>query len=169
MAAAKFLQHDAAGGLREVQGVTTGGAPNAEKIPALDASGRLDITMMPTGLGADTVVLPAVGALAAGDFVNIYNNGGVPSCRKADASSPTTIAHGFVLSAVATGANATVYFEGNNGAVTGQTAGKVFLSATAGLATSVAPTAAGEVVQCIGIAVSTTQINFEPHPAILLA
>lgn len=170
MAAEKFLQHDAAGGLREVQGVTTGGAPGIDKIPSLNASGLLDISMMPPGLGGDVAVLPAVGAIAAGDLVNVYNNGGTPSVRKADASAIGTIAHGFVLSAYADAENATVYFEGNNTGVSGLTAGKVFLSATtAGLSTNTAPTGTGKVVQSVGVAVSATQINFEAAPAILLA
>lgn len=169
MAGEKFLQHDTTGGLREVEATVTGGAPAANKLPSLDASGRLDITMMPTGIGADTAVLPASGALAAGDFVNIFDNGGVPSVRKADATSIGTIAHGFVLDAVADAANATVYFEGSNTAVSGMTAGQVFLSTTAGTATGVAPINPGEVVQKLGVAVSATSINFEPSTAIILA
>jgi hypothetical protein len=74
----KFLQHDSAGGFREVQAVNTGGAPQANKIPSLDASGRLDPTMMPTGVGAETSIVPAFGNLAAGDLVNVFNDGKSP-------------------------------------------------------------------------------------------
>ncbi len=169
MAGEKFIQHDASGGLREVEAVQVGGAPSADKLASLDAAGRLDITMMPTGLGADTAVLVASGALAAGDFINVFDDGGTPSVRKADATAIGTVAHGFVLDAVADAANATVYFEGANTAVTGMVGGQVFLSATAGAATATAPTTAGQVVQKLGVAVSATQINFEPATAILLA
>lgn len=169
MAGEKFLQHDANGGLREVEAVQTGGAPSADKLPSLDAAGRLDISMMPTGLGADTAVIEASGALAAGDFVNVFDDGGTVKVRKADATAIGTIAHGFVLDAVADAANATVYFEGANTAVTGMTGGQIFLSTTAGAATGTAPTASGQVVQKLGVAVSATQINFEPATAILLA
>lgn len=169
MAGEKFIKHDASGGFTETEAVQIGGAPSADKIPSLNASGQLDLTMMPAGIGADTVVLPAVGAIAAGDWVNIYNNGGTPSIRKADASSKITRAHGFVLDAVADGANATVYTSGSNTAVTGQTAGTVFLSTTAGLGTNIAPSTSGEIVQQIGVAVSATQVNFDAEPAVTLA
>lgn len=169
MAGQKFIQHDTAGGLREIEATQTGGAPGADKIPSLDANGRLDATMMPTGIGADTGVLEASGALSAGDFVNVFDDAGTPKVRKADASAIGTIAHGFVLEAVADAANATVYFEGANTAVTGQTAGQVFLTATAGVAGGTAPTTSGQVVQKLGVAVSATQINFEPATPIVLA
>lgn len=169
MAAEKFLQHDAAGGMQEVQGVTVGGAPSADRIASLNPAGQFDISMMPPGLGGDTAVLPAAGALVAGDFVNVFNDGGTTRCRKADASSLSTKAMGFVLTAVADLANATIYFEGNNTQVSGQVGGDVFLSTTAGLASGTTPSASTEIVQRIGVAVSATQINFEPQTPILLA
>lgn len=169
MAGQKFIQHDTSGGLREIEATQIGGAPSADKIPSLDAAGRLAISMMPTGLGSDTAVLTASGSIAAGDFVNIFDNGGTPSIRKADANAVGTIAHGFVLEAIADGATGTVYFEGSNTAVTGQTVGNTFLSTTAGLATNTAPSGTGELVQKLGVAVSATQINFEPSTPILLA
>lgn len=164
----KFLKQTN-GGLIETVATQVGGAPNADKIPALDAAGRLDVSMMPTGLGADTAVIQASEALVAGDFVNIHNVSGSARVRKADAATAGKEAHGFVLAGVASAANATVYFEGTNTGVTGQTPGVAFLSATAGLATPVAPSVAGQVVQRIGLAVSATAINFEPSPPITLA
>lgn len=158
-----------AGGLVEVETVQTGGGPSANLVPSLNAAGQLDVTMMPTGIGADTSVIEADGALAAGDFVNLYNDGGIPKVRKADATALATVAHGFVLDAVANAANATVYWEGTNTAVTGQTPGKVFLSTSAGLASTTAPAASANIVQCIGIATSATTINFEPAQPIVLA
>lgn len=144
------------------------GAGDAGKIVALDASGKLDSSMMPVGIGADTQVITASEALAAGDFVNVHNSGGA-RVRKADASTSGKEAHGFVLAGVSNGAAATVYFEGTNTQVSGQTPGPVFLSATPGQATSTAPSTAGQVVQSIGVATSTTTINFESRPSILLA
>lgn len=164
----KFLQHDAAGGFREVEATATGGAGKANKIPALDLSGRLDPTMMPTGIGAETSALPAFGALAAGDFVNVYNDAGVVRCRKADASNAVAPANGFVLAAVADGATATVYWAGLNNAKTGLTPGVHYLSTTPGASNHVAPAASGNVVQKLGIAVSSTVIHFNPHEPILL-
>lgn len=165
----KFLQHDAAGGFREVEAVNTGGAGNANKVPALDLSGRLDPTMMPTGIGAETSAIEAFGALAAGDFVNVFNDGGVAKVRKADASSNVAPANGFVLSAYTTGETATVYWSGLNNAVSGVTPGVAYLATTAGASNHVAPSTAGNVVQRLGFAVSSTVINFQPQDPILLA
>lgn len=143
------------------------GAGDAGKLPALDGSGKLDTTFLPTGIGADTALVQASEDLAAGDFVNIYNSSGA-RCRKADATTAGKEAHGFVLAAVTSGNNATVYFEGSNTQVSGQTPGGVFLSTTAGLATSTAPSSSGNVVQRIGIATSATSINFQYQVPVVL-
>jgi hypothetical protein len=148
---------------------TSAGASDAGKIPALDASGRLDQSFLPVGIGADTAQIVASEALSSGDFVNIYNNGGVANVRKADATTQGKEAHGFVLSGVAAGGNAIVYFEGTNTAVTGKTPGVQFLSTTPGQSTSTAPSASGNVVQTIGFATSPTSINFQSLPPIILA
>lgn len=147
---------------------SSAGIGDSGKIVALDGTGKIDSTMMPTGIGADTALIAASEALAAGDFVNIYNSTGA-KCRKADASTAGKEAHGFVLASVESAANATVYFEGTNTQVTGQTPGPVFLSATPGLATSTAPNASGNVVQRIGFAIGTTAINFQSQVPIVLA
>lgn len=148
--------------------VVSAGAGDSAKVPRLDAAGKLDTTVMPVGLGADSKALTTTEAIASGDFVNIWNSGGA-RIRKADATVAGKEAHGFVLVGVGSGATATMYFEGANTAVTGQTPGPVFLSTTAGLATGTAPSAAGNVVQRIGFAVSATEINFQSQPPITLA
>jgi hypothetical protein len=147
---------------------SSAGAGDANKLVALDGSGRIDNTMMPVGIGADTASIQASENLAAGDFVNVWNSGGA-RIRKADATTAGKEAHGFVLASVTSGANGTVYFEGTNTGVTGQTPGPVFLSTTAGIATATAPSAAGNVVQRIGFAVSATAINFQSQPPVTLA
>lgn len=165
----KYLRNNS-GVLTETEAtVSSAGAGDAGKIPALDTAGRLDSSMMPVGIGADTASIAASENLAAGDFVNVYNDSGTAKVRKADASTAGKYAHGFVLSAVTAPAAATVYFEGPNTAVSSATPGEVFLSATtAGGFTSTAPTGTGKVVQKIGVAVSATSINFEwLHPIVL--
>lgn len=159
---AKYLMQDTATGRqKEVQAETVGGSgAAANEIPQLDANGRIPATMMPTGIAADTEVITASEALAAGDFVNVHNSAGA-KVRKADATTVGKEAHGFVLSAVANGAAATVYFEGANDQVSSQTPGTVFLATTAGQAVAVPPSAAGNVQQSLGVAVSATKINFE--------
>lgn len=147
---------------------TSAGAGDAGKVVALDGSGRIDSTMMPVGIGADTAVIQASENLAAGDLVNVWNSAGA-KVRKADATSAGKEAHGFVLAAVTAGQNATVYFEGTNTGVSGQTAGPVFLSTTPGVATSTPPSAAGNVVQRVGFAIGATAINFTAGEPVVLA
>ena len=148
---------------------TSAGAGDAGKVVQLDGSGRLDNSVMPVGIGADTKVMIASEALAAGDFVNVWSDASAFKVRKADATTGGKRAHGFVLSSVASGANATVYFEGENSAVTGMTPGDVFLGTTAGRAQATAPTGSGQAVQRIGVATSATSVNFEPSQPIVLA
>lgn len=169
MPASKFLKQ-VAGVFTEEAPAVAGGAPNANKIPALDGNGRLTADMMPTGIVADNATLTAVGALAAGDFVNIYDGGGGTfRCRKCDGTTAGKQAHGYVLAAVANGAPALIYFEGLNDQVSGQVPGDVFMQTTAGLAGATAPSGSGNVVQRLGVAVSATAINVELGPPITLA
>ena len=165
----KYLKNSG-GSLEEVEGLAaSAGAGDAGKIPALDSAGKLDNSMMPTGIGADTSLIIASENLAAGDLVNIYDNAGTANCRKADATTAGKEAHGFVLATVTSGSNATVYFEGANDQVTGATVGVQFLSATAGASTATAPSTSGNIVQKVGIATSATSINFEAGNPITLA
>ena len=168
MAAKKFLRL-VNGVLNEVFGVqTSAGAGNAGDLVSLDDSGRIDNSMMPVGIGADTSTISASETLAAGDWVNVWNNSGA-KVRKADATTAGKEAHGFVLSAVTSGNPATVYFEGTNTQVTGQTPGPVYLQTTAGAGGATVPSASGNVVQHIGVAVSTTAVNFERGAPVTLA
>ena len=141
--------------------VVSSGATDAGEIPALDNTGRLDQSMMPVGIGPDVSLLTASEALAAGDFVNVYNDAGTAKVRKADATTAGKQCHGYVLASVNNGDPATVYFEGSNTQVSGATPGTVFLSTSAGGFSASAPSAAGNVVQRLGVAVSATEINFE--------
>jgi hypothetical protein len=148
---------------------SSAGAGDAGKIPALDSSGRLDSSMMPVGIAADTASILASENLAAGDLVNVYNNSGTANIRKADASTTGKFAHGFVLAAVTSGNNGTVYFEGTNTQVTSLTPGRQYLSTTPGLATSTAPSSSGNVVQVVGVANAAAALNFEAGEPVVLA
>lgn len=167
----KYLEHDGAGAVREVNAATQGGVPNAGRIPELNAQGQLDPSMMPSGIGADTQVFQASEALAAGDLVNIHSVGGEFRVRKADASSGVSRkATGYVKESVASGSNATVFFEGTNDQLTGLTPGNVFLSPTQpGRVTQTVPTTAGHIVQRVGYAISATAYNLELSDTITLA
>lgn len=146
------------------------GAGDAGKLVARDASGKIDLTDLPVGVGPDTVQIVASEALAAGDLVNIWSNAGTASARKADASAVGKEAHGFVLAAVSSAAQATIYFEGSNTQLTGLVAGNQFLSATVpGKTQAAAPTGTGQLVQVVGFATSATSMNFQSRLPIVLA
>lgn len=164
---AKFIKQ-VSGVLTEEATGGTGGGTDANKIPNLDSNGQLTMAMMPTGIGADTVQITASEALSAGDYVNIWNSSG-PKCRKADATAAGKEAHGFVLAAVSNAATATIYLEGTNNQHSSLTAGNMYLSTTPGAATATPPSTAGNVIQRIGVAVSATQVSFEPDTPIVLA
>ena len=169
MAAKKFLRL-VNGVLTEIFGVqTSAGAANAGDLVSLDDTGRIHNSMMPVGIGTDTSTVTASEALAAGDWVNIWNDAGTAKVRKADATTAGKEVHGFVLSAVTSGNPTTVYFEGTNTQVTGQTPGPVFLQTTAGRGGTTIPGASGNVVQQIGVAVSATAVNFERGAPVTLA
>lgn len=162
MAGNKYIANNS-GKLKEVSAVqSTAGAGDAGKIPALDSSGLLDISMMPTGVGAETVVAASSESLVAGDFVNLYSNAGTTNVRKADATSNAKPAHGFVIANVTSPASATVYLISNkNTGVTGLTVGSdYYLSTTPGTVTTTAPSSASNIVQFLGRAVTTTSLPF---------
>ena len=148
---------------------TSAGAGDTGKIPALDSSGKLDNSFMPSGIGPDTSAIATSETLAAGDKVNIWNNGGTANVRKADASSAGKEAHGFVLAAFTHPTSATVYFEGSNTGVSGRTPGKQYLSTTAGTTTTTPPSGSGNVIQVVGFATSATNINFQAGDIDVLA
>jgi hypothetical protein len=166
----KFFYNNA-GETSEKEVITTSaGAGDAGKAIGLDGQGLLHISFMPVGVGADTVSLVTSEDLVAGDFVNIYDNGGTPTARKANAGAVGTRAHGFVLAGTTSPAAAQVYFEGNNNQLTGLTGGtNLYLSTSAGDVTATAPTGSGEIVQKLGIAVSATQANIEIGDTLTLA
>ena len=142
-----------------VNTTTTGGAPNAGKRVQLNGSGVLDISMLPSGVGDETEVFLASEALSAGDCVNKWNDAGTVKVRKADTNGKP--ADGYVKAAVTSGANATVYSDGLNDAVTGLTIGTVYLSATPGGYSSTPPAdGSGLVLQELGFANAATDVKF---------
>lgn len=166
MAGEKFIK-DVAGQLTEIVTKQTGGVGSEEKIISTDASGRIDSSFMPTGIGTDTYSLVASEALSQGDYVNIWNDGVVAKIRKAIAED-LKIADGFVLDNFALNDTALAYKEGQNafankeggGALTIAT--RYFLSdTTAGTVTATSPTATGKHSQRLGKSTSTASISTE--------
>lgn len=171
MAIQKFLAL-IAGKTKEILGIdVSAGAGDAGKIAVLGADGRWDSSMMAAGFGAETILVVASEAIAAGDFVNLYVNAGVINMRKADASNAAKEANGYVLAAVASAASGTVYYGNLNTQQTGLTVGDtLYLSHTVpGKATSVVPTGVGKIVQRLGKARTATEILVEIGETVELA
>jgi hypothetical protein len=173
MAGNKYLAVDATSGLPKeiVANQTSAGAGDAGKLPALNASGVLDSTLLPPGIGLASQVFPTSEALTAGALVNIFLVSTVPTARNANATDATKAAIGFVLAGTTSPANATVYFPGQIvTGVTGLTVGApVFLSTTSGAVTSTPPAATGNLMQQVGWALSATSFVFQPAPGIVRA
>jgi hypothetical protein len=139
---------------------------------ALNAGGGSGFPFSGSALITGSIILtsgsgfPSLAAgenLAAGDFVNIYSGG----VRKASNNDTTKQAHGFVIDTVTTGNNVVVYYSGLNTTITGLTAGARYFLGTAGGETTTPPTAAGQLSQEIGVAISTTAILVDFSPAIV--
>ena len=171
MAAQRFLTL-IAGRIRQMAAVVIStGAGNDGDIVALDAAGKLDPSVLPVGVGMNTVPATATEPLAAGDLVNLYNQAGSIAVRKADATTEGKECSGFVKAAVANGAVATVYTSGNVlSGLTGLTPGaRQFLHKVSGLRVETPPSSAGNIVQMLGIASSATSMVFEPEEPITIA
>lgn len=168
MSANKYLAN-ILGAITEIAGLQVStGAPDANKIPAVDSSGRLDISLMPVGVIADTISLATGENLSGGALVNIYNDTGTAKARNADNSNGRK-AHGFVIAATTAPAVATIYFNGPITGLSALTPGTQMFLGVAGAATATAPTASSSIVQQIGVAGNATEILFNPQMTITLA
>jgi len=146
---------------------TSSGASDGNKIAMTDSTGRFDVSLLPVGIGADTLTIEASENLSAGDFVNIFNDAGTAKVRKADATNSRD-ANGFVLAGVTAAADAEVYFEGTNTQLSGMTIGaRQYLDTTGGI-TKTKKTGSGELHQYLGKASSATEMNVELDDCILI-
>jgi hypothetical protein len=166
----KYLKQSGAS-FSEVEGlVASAGSGSAGKIPALGSDGRLNANMMPSGFGIELFEAPTSEAIASGDFVNIWDDSGTIKIRKADATAAGKEVDGYVKEATDSGDTATMYFEGENNALSGLTpSSSYFLSTTPGAVSATAPSATGNVVQRVGKALSATAIEFNRGTPIVLA
>lgn len=170
MATQKILVLDATTNLAKelTPNTTSAGAGDAGKIPALNASGVLDNTLFPAGIGEASQIFPTSEAITAGALVNLFLVSTTWTARNANATDATKPAMGFVLAGTSSPNNTTVYFPGQIvTGVSGLTPGPVFLSATSGAVSSTAPSTAGNLVQQVGYALSATSFVFQPAPGII--
>lgn len=108
------------------------------------------------------------GAHALGDVVYSFGNNTV---KKAQANAVgTKDALAVAMAAIGAGTPGSYQTDGIIGGLTGLVAGTVYYlsAATAGLITSVAPSAAGQYVVRIGIAISTTELELQIQRPIAL-
>jgi hypothetical protein len=152
----------ATGGFDEVSPKTvSAGAADAGKLFVPGADGKWDESLLPTVDGARAI--QAGETLSAGDFVNVHDDGGTPTLRRADASSIATRAHGFVKTAASEGATVKFYESGPAAGFSGLGVGATyFLSdAAPGEVAPAAPTATGHIAQVVGVAVSATELQVD--------
>ena len=158
MVTEKFM-HTVNGSMSEKTAlVSSGGAGDAGKIVAVGVDGKLDSTVMPSGIVAETSTALTSEILVANDVVNVYDDAGTLKVRKADATDDTKPATGYVLAGFASGVQATIYTGGYLPGVA-LTIGKYFLAVGGGIS-NVVPNATGNIIQSIGRAISTTKIKF---------
>ncbi len=159
MAADKYLKLDTATGRPTQQAATqsSAGGSDAGKIPALDSTGKLDVTFMPTGIAAETQQCTASEGLTAGMWVNVFNNAGTLGVRKALATDTTKPATGYVVDTVSSSAPVLVYFDGSNALipvgsfVVADRGKRVFLDpSVSGGCTITPPSTTGQLIQQLG-------------------
>ena len=146
---------------------SSAGAGDANKIIMTDSSGLIDSTFIPS---IGDISVEASEALDAGDFVELHLDGGTLKMRKADNSNARQ-ADGYVLNAVAAAANGVIkpLHVGVNNGLSGLTIGTRYFLGTAGDVTTTPPTGSGELVQCLGIARSATELYMTPEDPVLIS
>lgn len=120
-----------------------------------DASGAIN--------AANQSTLTATEAISAKNFVNIYASSGA-KVRKANATDETKPCNGYAPSAISNAATGTI--RGPGGKITGLSGltpgATYYLDTTGGAITATPPSSSGNFVQEVGVAVSATELNFNP-------
>jgi hypothetical protein len=154
--------------------VTSGGAGDAGKPVVLDATGKLDSSVMPNGIGAETQSITTSEDIADGAYVNVYSNTGTITARNANATAATARpANGFVKAGTTSGSTAIVY--ALNGALNDHlstlTTGSVYyLGKSAGaITTDISGYTTGDLIQQIGVAWNTTTLVHDCENASAIA
>lgn len=114
--------------------------------------------------------LEATEDIAAGDFVNIYDDAGDPRVQLADATDPTKPANGYAPAAIADTASGQVLpLAGMNSGVSPAFTGAAWLSVTVpGGYQNSAPSSVGEIEQPLGTAIEGVGIFMASLPAVPL-
>ena len=150
------------------------GAADADRLVKTDANGVIDQSLLPTGLGSQSKVLPVDGGvnIPAGSYVSI-TAAGEAIVANASVGVDQAPAVGFVLEATDADGNSEVFFEGVNTAVRGGpfTPGQTLYLADGegAVATAVPPSGSGDLVQVVGKACDTTAAIFIEDDGVCLA
>ena len=143
------------------------GAGDAGKLVALGPDGQIDESMIPS---LEVKSVASFEDLTAGDFVNLFLDGGVIKARKADNSNGRP-AHGFVKDTVVAPAAVNVYESDFNTNLSGLTIGERIYLGTTGdvIQTPLDPTVVtGSIHQLLGVAITATEALVEIQDCIEL-
>lgn len=149
------------------------GAADAGKLVSTGSDGKLDASLMPVGIGANTTIAMASEAIGAGKFVNFHSNAGALGVRLADNSNGRQ-ADGYVKDAVLNAVQATVYpLDTTNASMTELVPGARYWLGTAGGTISAAldpmdSANAGKICQELGVAKSTTELVTDDQGYVVL-
>jgi hypothetical protein len=153
--------------LKDVGIQSSAGIADADKAVVTDATGRIDMTFLPDGIGDDAVMYTASENLGSGDLINIWDDAGTFKVRKADAAVSGKVCQGFVKSSAVANSSVKVFFDGSISGLTGITSGTYFLSdTTPGRAVNSPPTDSGSIIQKVGFGLNSTTISFEAGQSI---
>lgn len=110
------------------------------------------------------VTLTASEAIAAGDFVHIWDDAGTPKVQLADGTNPLKFANGYAPAAAAAAAPCQALpLAGLNSAVSPAATGEVWLSVTVpGGYQTAAPATTGQLIQSLGSGVQGVGIYLQP-------
>ena len=164
MAAGTYLDLVSGTITRKTSVEASAGAADEGKLVALNASGQIDGTMLAGGVFTANV---GTGPVANGDLVYITPAGLV---EPAVATAAASLAMGYCLVGAASPNPVTVYFSGENTAVSALSPGvPYYLSATtAGAVTSTPPATPTNYVQAVGFTLSATDLHFAPTVAVVV-
>jgi hypothetical protein len=124
---------------------------------SVDVTGAVD--------GANSSPATASEAIAVGNFVNIFSSSGA-KVRKANATDDTKPVNGYAAAAIANTAVGSIRAPGGKiSGLTGLTPGATYYldAAVAGGITVTPPSGAGNLVQEVGVAISATELFFNPR------
>lgn len=100
--------------------------------------------------------------IQAGRMINFFTSGGVIKAQLADSTTGAKPCHAFARASVGTGNASEFQTIGVDQIISGLTPGTQYYLGVSGALTSVAPVAAGTLVQVVGVAIAPDLLLFRP-------